>query len=77
MQISYHSTFTKIQKLQNWKKRKKEKKSLFLYRSIRSKLAGTQLVFKPIQNIDVSVLVHVSVQYIPQVPANTVRYQPP
>ena len=24
MQISYHFTFTKIQKLQNWKKKKKE-----------------------------------------------------
>ena len=55
MQISYHFVLTKIQKLQNLKKKKK---NFFLYRPVRlvladSKLAGTRLVrsvFFPIRN---------------------------
>ena len=38
MQISYHSVLTKIQKLQNFKKKKK--KNFFLYRPVRPVPAG-------------------------------------
>ena len=68
MQISYHSTLTKIQKLQNLKKKiiiDKIKKSLFLYRLVRP-------VFKPVRNDDVLVPMHIPVQDIPMVPAGTI-----
>ena len=43
MQVSYHSAITKIQKLQNLKKKKK--KNFFLYRQFYLKLAGTADIF--------------------------------
>ena len=63
MQISYHSALTKIQKLQNLKKKKK----LYTGRYCR-KLAGmasTWLVFKLVQNVDVSIPVYIPIRYIP------------
>ena len=56
MQISYHSTLTKIQKLQNLKKKKKN--------SVLARIARNWPVFKPVQNVDVLILVYVSVWYI-------------
>ena len=55
MQISYHFALTKIQKLQNLKKKKKK---LF---SIPAGIVGTwpvRLVFKPVRNVDVSISVY-------------------
>ena len=61
MQISYHFVLTKIQKLQNLKKKKK--KNFFLYRPVRSVPAGItrnwpvrpiRPVFLPVRNIEVN-----------------------
>ena len=59
MQISYHSALTKIQK---------KKKNFFLYQLLRLVLAGIARnwpIFKPEQNVDVSISVFVPVRYIP------------
>ena len=56
MQISYHSTQTKIQKLQNLKKKKK---------FVSAGIARNWLVFKPVRNVDISILVYIPVRYIP------------
>ena len=58
MQISYHSTLTKIQKLQ-------KKKKLF---SVPTGIARNRLVwpvFKPVQNVGISISVFVLVRYRP------------
>ena len=47
MQISYHSALTKIQKLQNLKKKIK---TFFLYWSVSPVPAGTWPVFFPVRN---------------------------
>ena len=70
MQISYYSALTKIQKLQNFKKKKK-KKNIFLYWLVHSKLAGMlgtwpiHPVFKSVRNFGISIPVQVRVQYQP------------
>ena len=77
MQINYHLVLTKIQKLQNWKKKKNTYFYTILYRPKHPKsldMVDTRPIFKPIRNVDVSLLVHVSVRYISVVPASTVRY---
>ena len=51
MQVSYHSTLTKIQKLQNLKKKI----------SIPAGIARNWPVFKPVWNVDVSILVYIPV----------------
>ena len=57
IQISYHSILTKIQKLQNLKKKKK---NFFLYRPVRPVPAGiarnwpVRPVFLPVRNIEVN-----------------------
>ena len=59
MQISYHSTLTKIQKLQ------KKKKKLF---SVPAGIARNRLVwpvFKPVQNVGISISLFVLVRYRP------------
>ena len=73
MQISYHSALTKIQKLQNLKKKKKKKKI-----SIPAGTPGmarnwpvwpVRPVFKPVQNIDISVHIgryRYSIDYLAQ-----------
>ena len=87
MQISYHSSFTKI-KITKLKKKKKKEAYLCTarytwYRLKRPKLADTinarlvRPVFKPVWNVDDLVPVHVPIQYIPAVPASTVWYRPP
>ena len=43
MQISYYSTFTKIQKLQNWKEKKKSYFSIGQYAWYRPKQTGKSL----------------------------------
>ena len=45
IQISYHSTLTKIQKLQNLKKKKKKKKTFFSTGRYCPKLTGTANIF--------------------------------
>ena len=75
MQISYHFALTKIQKLQNLKK--KEKEFFFLvpigmpstgrYCPKLAGMTGTWLVrpvFKPVRNVDVMVSVYIPVLYI-------------
>ena len=63
MQISYHSTITKIQKLQNLKKKKKN--------SVMTGIARNWLVwlvrpvFIPVRNVDVLIPIYIPVQYIP------------
>ena len=64
MQISYHSTLTKIQKLKNLKKKN------YVLASI-ARNWSVWPVFKPVQNIDVSILVYILVQYIPDDTAGT------
>ena len=75
MQINYHSVLTKIQKLQNLKR----KKLFFFFVPIGTpstgrycpKLVGmtgtwlVRLVFKPVRNVDVMVPVYIPVRYIP------------
>ena len=56
-----------LQKFKNYKTKKKKKK-FFLYRLVRLVLAGIArnwLIFKPEQNVDVSISVFVPVRYIP------------
>ena len=66
MQVSYYFALTKIQKLQNFKK----KKDFFCAGQQCLKLAdmaGTwsvRPVFKPVQNIGTSILVYISIRYI-------------
>ena len=67
MQISYHSTLTKIQKLQNLKKKIK-KNCTGRYFPKLAGMAGTwlvRLVFKPVQNVNVSIPVYIPIWYIP------------
>jgi len=82
MQVSYYSALTKIQKLQNlkFKKKKKKKKKKLIFVPTNTPDTGqntwnqpVQPVFKPVWNVDVSVLVW----YIPTVLAGMVRYRPP
>ena len=66
MQISYHYALKKIQKLQNYKKKKK--KNFFLYRLVCLVPAGIVWnwpVFKSEQNVNVSISVFIPVWYIP------------
>ena len=80
MQISYHSAFAKIQKLQNWKKKYFSIDRYTRYRPKHSKLASTastRPIFKPVRNVDILVQVHVLVWYILSIPIDMVRYQPP
>ena len=75
IQIYYHSTLTKIQKLQNLKKKKKKLFSVSAdtpgtgwYCPKLASMTGTWLVrpvFKPVRNVDVSKPVYIPVQYIP------------
>ena len=68
MQISYHFALTKIQKLQNLKKKKK---TFSCTGRDCPKLVGmastwpVRLVFKPVQNVDVSIPVYISVRLVP------------
>ena len=61
MQISYHSALTKIQKLQNLKKKKKKNFCTDRYCSKLADMTDTWPVFKPIQNGDVLILVYIPV----------------
>ena len=74
MQISYHSALTKIQKLQNLKKEKKQQQHFSVptgtpgtsryYPKLASKWP-VRPVFKPVRNIDISIPVYI--------PAGTAR----
>ena len=74
MQISYHSALIKIQKLQNLKKNKNKLFSVLIdtpstcrYCPKLTSMAGTwpvRLVFKPVQNVNVLISVHIPVRYI-------------
>ena len=68
MQISYHSTLTKIQKLKNLKIKNKNKN--YALASI-ARNWPVWPVFKPVQNIDVSIPVYILVRYIPADTAGT------
>ena len=70
MQISYHSALTKIQKLQNLKKKIK---TFFLYWSVSPVPAGTWPVFFPVRNRGLYDPVCLPVRYIPAIPAGMVR----
>ena len=63
MQISYHSTLTKIQKIQNLKKKKKNSVLTGIARNWPVWLVRP--VFKPVRNVDVLIPVYISVRYIP------------
>ena len=63
MQISYHSTITKIQKLQNLKKKKK---NYVLTGIAQNRLVWlVRPVFIPVRNVDVLIPIYIPVQYIP------------
>ena len=77
MQISYHSALAKIQKLQNLKKKKK---NFFLYLLVCPVPTGiarnwpvwlVRPAYKPVRNVEVSIPVCISVQYIPASTAGT------
>ena len=70
IQISYHSTLTKIQKLQNLKK-KKTHFSVLVDMPDTGRNWPVRLVFKPVWNIDVSIPVYILVRYIPAGTAGT------
>ena len=65
MQISYHSALTKIQKLQNYKKKKKICIGWYCL-----KLAGmvdtwlVRSVFKPVRNVGILISIYVPLRYI-------------
>ena len=74
MQVNYYSVFIKIQKLQNWRK-KKEKELISVPIGMPSigqnaQNQPVQLAFKSIRNVDVLV-------YIPATWIATIRYRPP
>ena len=58
MQISYHSTLTKIQKLQNLKKKKKYVPAGIDWNWL------IWSVFKLVRNVNISILVYIPVWYI-------------
>ena len=62
MQISYHSTLTKIQKLQNLKKKKKKKKFVLIGIARNWPVWLVRPVFKPVRNVDVLIPVYIPVQ---------------
>ena len=60
MQINYHSVLTKIQKLQNFKKNKnKNKNKTFFVPANISQNWPIRPIFKPVQNVDVSIPVYI------------------
>ena len=59
MQISYYSALTKIQKLQNFKKKKKNSIPTGIARNW-----SIRLVFKPVRNVDISISIYILVWYI-------------
>ena len=62
MKISYHYALTKIQKLQNFKKKKK--KIVLVGTPGTDRYCPIWLVFKPVRNVDVSIPVYIPVRYI-------------
>ena len=75
MQISYHFALTKIQKLQNLKKKKK--KTFFCTDWYCPKLAGTGGIFSGMKQGGLYVPVCLPVWYIPVLPAGTVQNRLP
>ena len=70
MQISYYSVLTKIQKLQNLKKKKK---NFFFVPASIARNWSVRPVFFQVRNRRSSVPDYWPVRYIPAVPAGTVR----
>ena len=69
MQISYHSALTKIQKLQNLKK----KKNFFLYRPVLPEIGRYDWYFFWYETWELYVLDCLPVRYISAVPTGTVQ----
>ena len=74
MQISYHSILTKIQKLQNLKKYIYKNKNNNLYRPVLLEISRYGRYFFRYETGGLYVPIYLPVQYIPAVPAGTVRH---